>query len=162
MAIAQPPARIEALLHLPALLFRVFVPEERPLISHDHDPLLETNTGLRSRRGWAQPKGHSLTRARTRLRTFLNLGKSAKKNLHQAHPEHHKHELERAKKRMNSVLGENLEGLHREYQRSAPQSVQKCVSWRKASLLNSVWEENLEDQGVALHDEELECRRAAP
>ena len=80
MAIAQPPARIEALLHLPALLFRVFVPEERPLISHDHDPLQETNTGLRSRRGWAGTSGHSLTRVRTRLRTFFILGKSAKKN----------------------------------------------------------------------------------
>ena len=93
---------------------------------------------------------------------FFILGKSAKKNHHQTHPEHHKHELKRAKKRMNSVLCENLEGLHWEYRRSAPQSAQKCVSWRKASLLNPVWEENLEDQGVALQDEELECRRAAP
>ena len=40
------------------------------------------------------------------------LWKSAKKNLHQAHPGLQEHELERAKKRMNSVLGENLGGLH--------------------------------------------------
>ena len=32
-------------------------------------------------------------------------------NHHQAHPSLHEHELERAKKRMNSVLCENLEGL---------------------------------------------------
>ena len=63
---------------------------------------------------------------------------------------------------MNSVLGENLEGLHREYRRSAPQSAQKCVSEMNASLLNSVQEENLEDQKLALHDQELECQRGAP
>ena len=44
---------------------------------------------------------------------------------------------------MNSVLGENLEGLHqRRNQRSAPQSAQKCVPQKKAALLNSVREEN--------------------
>ena len=94
---------------------------------------------------------------------FCYFGEKCEKPHHQAHPEHHKHELERAKKRMNSVLGENLEGLHWEYRRSAPQSAQKCVSWRKkASLWNSVWVENLEDLRVALHDEELEWPRSAP
>ena len=55
---------------------------------------------------------------------------------------------------MKSVLDENLEDLHlkRECQRSAP----------KEALLNSVLGENLEDQKFALHDQELECRRAAP
>ena len=57
---------------------------------------------------------------------------------HQAHPELHEHELERAKKRMNCVLGENLESLHRECQRSAPQSAQKCVPGKHAALLNPV------------------------
>ena len=65
---------------------------------------------------------------------------------------------------MNHVLEENLEGLHqpRENQQSAPQSAQKCVPEQQATLLNSVWEENLEDRRFALHDGELECRRSAP
>ena len=52
---------------------------------------------------------------------------------------------------MNSVLGENLEDLLREQvcQRSARQSV----------LLYSVQEENIKDLRVALHHQELECRR---
>ena len=57
-------------------------------------------------------------------------------------------ELDREKKRMNSVLGDNLEGLHQnhEKQRSAPHSAQKCVpKTRKRSQLNSVLGENLED-----------------
>ena len=77
-------------------------------------------------------------------------------------PELREHLLERAKKRMNSDLGETLEGVHREYQRSAPQSAQKYVPQENASLLNSVQGENLEDLRVALHHQELECRRAAP
>ena len=65
---------------------------------------------------------------------------------------------------MNSVLGENLEGLHqpRENQRSAPQFAQNCVPEKQAALLNSVCEENLEDRRFALHDQELEYRRSAP
>ena len=92
-------------------------------------------------------------------RTFYCFGEKFEKNHNQAHPEHQKHELDRAKKRMNSVLGEYLEGLHRECRRTAPQSAHKCVS---AALLNPVGEENLEDQKLALHDQELECRRGAP
>ena len=161
LAIEQPPARIEELLNLPARFPCVHVPEVELILIQDHDPL-ETNTGLRSRRGWAGTSGHSLTRVRTRLRTFFNLGKSAKKTLHQAHRRVLQHQLE-SEKKINLVLGENQEDVHfNQGQRSAPQSAQKCVSWRKASLLNSVWKENLEDQNDALHDEELECRRAAP
>ena len=64
---------------------------------------------------------------------------------------------------MNLVLGENHEDLHlKQGQRTAPQSTQKTVSWRKASLLNSVKRKNLEDQKLVLHHQELECRRAAP
>ena len=63
---------------------------------------------------------------------------------------------------MNSDLGENLEGLHREYLRSDPQSAQECVSQKNASLLNSVQGENLKDRKYALHDQELECQRSAP
>ena len=47
---------------------------------------------------------------------------------------------------MNSVLGETLEGLHREYQRSTPQCAQKYVPQENAALLDSVQGENLEDQ----------------
>ena len=139
----QPPARLEAIFHLPACLGRVLVPE---VSSHDHDPLQETNTALRSRRGWPKTSGHSLTRVRTRLRTFFIFWKSAKKTLHQAHPRLQKYQLERAKKRMDSDLAENIEGLHQECQRSAPQSAQKYVHQRKATLLNPVREENLEDR----------------
>ena len=115
------------------------------------------------RRGWARLGEQFRPQVRTQLSLFLIWVKTEKKNLQQAHPELQKHELERAKKRMNSVLGENLGGLHqRRNQRSAPQSAQKCVPQKKAALLNSVREENLEDQRFALHDEELECRRSAP
>ena len=50
------------------------------------------------------------------------------------------------------------QGPHQEKcQRSAPQSTQKCVCQKNASLLYSVLGENLD------HDhEELECRRSAP
>ena len=85
---------------------------------------------------------------RTQFRTFFNFWEKCEKPLHQDHLCLPEHELERAKKRMNSVLGENLEGLHREYQRSAPQSAQKCVPEKKAALLSR---ENLEDQHFALH-----------
>ena len=82
LAIAQPPARIEALLHLPARFSCVQVPEVEPILIQDHDPLLETNTGLRGRRGWAGTSGHSLTGVRSQLRTFFFiLGKSAKNPL---------------------------------------------------------------------------------
>ena len=49
-------------------------------------------------------------------------GEKCEKHLHQAHPELHEHQLGSAKKGMNSVLGEILEGLHEkwEIQRSAP------------------------------------------
>ena len=36
------------------------------------------------------------------------------------------------------------------------------VSWKTAALLNSVREENLEDENSVNHDQELECRRGAP
>ena len=59
---------------------------------------------------------------------FFDFGEKCEKPRTQAHPELQKHELDREKKRMNSVLGENLEGLHQpEKQRSAPHSAQKCV-----------------------------------
>ena len=133
LAIAQPPARIEALLHLPARFSCVQVPEVEPILIQDHDPLLETNTGLRSRRGWAGTSGHSLTRVRSQLRTFFILVKSAKKTLHQAHQRVLQHQLE-SEKKMNSDLGENQEDFHeKQGQRSAPQSAQKCVFW-KATL----------------------------
>ena len=80
LAISPPPARIGTLFQLPALLPSVLVPVVEPMFIRDHDPLLETNTLLRSRRGWAKTSGHSLSRVRTRLRTFFNLWKSAKKN----------------------------------------------------------------------------------
>ena len=64
---------------------------------------------------------------------------------------------------MNSVLGENLEGLHQthENQRSAPHSAQKCVPKnKKKSLLNSVLGESLEDlRKLHDHHAELECQR---
>ena len=73
--------------------------------------------------------------------------------VHEAHPGLHEHQLE-SEKKMNLAQSENLEDLHqkRECQRSAP----------KEALLNSVLGENLEDQQIALHDKELECRRSAP
>ena len=49
----------------------------QPMFIQDHDPLLETNTGAEEP-AWM---GHSLSRARTRLRTFFVLGNSAKKPL---------------------------------------------------------------------------------
>ena len=55
-----------------------------------------------------------------------------------------------------------MEALQRRNQRSVPQSAQKCAPEKHAALLNSVREENLEDQRFALHDQELECRRSAP
>ena len=80
---------------------------------------------------------------RTQLRTFF-WGKSAKTPLHQAHQRALEHQLE-SEKKMNLTLGENHEDLHlKQGQRSAPQSAQKCVSWRKASLLNSVQKKYLE------------------
>ena len=72
------------------------------------------------------------------------------------------HQLE-SEKKVNLVLGENHDDLHlKQGQRSAPQSAQKSVSKRKASLLNSVQRKYLEDQNLVLHHQELECRRAAP
>ena len=38
---------------------------------------------------------------------------------------------------------------------------QKCVPQKTATLLNSVHVENLEDQRVPLHHQELECQRSA-
>ena len=78
----------------------------------------------------------------------------------QAHPELQDHELDREKKRMNSVLGENLDGLHQpEKQRSAPHSAQKCVpKTKKKSQLNSVLGEDLEDAGH--HCAELEGQQS--
>ena len=78
LAIAQPPARIEALLHLPARFSCVHVPEVEPMLIQDHDPLLETNTGLRRRGGWARLGEQFRPRVRTRLRTFLGVGKVRK------------------------------------------------------------------------------------
>ena len=49
---------------------------------------------------------------RTQLRTFFKFGEKCEKPIHQAHVRLDEHELERAKKRMSSVLGETLEGLH--------------------------------------------------
>ena len=68
---------------------------------------------------------------------FFILGKSAKKTLHLAHLRLHEHQLESAKKRMNSGLGESLQDLHqkRGYQRSAPQPAQKCVPEAKKSAV---------------------------
>ena len=117
---------------------------------------------LSSWRGWADTGGHSRTRVRSQLRTFSNLGKSAKNPFTRLTSTLFKHQLE-SEKKMNLVLGENHEDLHlkQEYQRSAPQPAQKCVPKRKATLLNSVLGENLELAGG--HDHvELECRRSAP
>ena len=92
---------------------------------------------------------------------FFEIGEKCEKPRTQAHPELQNHELDREKMRMNSVLGENLEGLHQpEKQRSAPHSAQKCVpKTKKKSQLNSVLGENLEDAGH--HCAELECQRSA-
>ena len=68
---------------------------------------------------------------------LFSFGEKCEKPLRKAHPDLQEHQLEMKVMQMNSVLGENLEDLHREqdWQRSAPQA-----------LLNSVKEENLEDQ----------------
>ena len=58
----------------------------------------------------------------TEAALFDDFWEKCEKTLRQDHPRLQKYQLERAKKRMNSVLGEYLEGVHREYQRSAPQS----------------------------------------
>ena len=88
----------------------------------------------------------------------------SEKPLHQRVQEKLKRTLKSPKMRLDPVLGENLEGLHqthekREFQRSAPQSAQNCVHERPDALLNSVWEENLEDRRFALHDLELGCQQ---
>ena len=95
-------------------LARVAVLEQHPL-----DGVLQ----LSSRRGWAR-LGEQCT--------FFKSEKSAKKPLHQAPPRHHSNQLESEKTKTlaNPVQGENLEDLHREYQRSA------------RHLLNSVLGEN--------------------
>ena len=78
-------------------------------------------------------------------------GEKVRKNpLLQAHLRLHEHQLEMRMMQMNFVLGENLEDLHQEYQRSA------------RHLLNSVLGENLEDLRVTRHPAELECPRSAP
>ena len=83
------------------------------------------------------------------------------KTLHQAHQRVLQHQLE-SEKKTNLVLRENHEDVHlKQGQRSAPQSAQKCVFW-KATRLNAVLGENLEDQNLVLHHQELECRRSAP
>ena len=80
------------------------------------------------------------------------------KPLCQAHQRALQHQLETEKK-MNLLLGENQEDVHLKHgRRSAPQSAQKCVSLRQASLLVSVQRKNLEDQKRSLHHQELECR----
>ena len=58
--------------------------------------------GMSSPRGWARLGEQFRPRVRTQLRTFFLLGKVRKKTFHQAHPELHEHELERAKKRRTS------------------------------------------------------------
>ena len=88
-------------------------------------------------------------------------GEKCEKNLYQAHLRALQHQLE-SEKKMNRALRENHEDLHwKPEQRSAPQSAQKCVSWRKARLFNTV-QKNLVDQNLVLHHQELGCRRAAP
>ena len=83
------------------------------------------------------------------------VGEKCEKPLCQAHLCVLHHQLESEKKM-------NLEDVHlKQGQRSAPQSAQKCVSW-KATLLNAVQRKNREDQNLVLHHQELECRRAAP
>ena len=91
---------------------------------------------------------------------FFDPGEKCEKPHSQAQPNHHKHELDREKKRMNFVLEENLEGLHREYRRSAPQSAQKCVPEREKTPLKPVLGENLEHR--AHHHAELERPSSAP
>ena len=95
-----------------------------------------------------------------------NLSSRAKKTFHQAHLQNHEHQLEMKLMQMNSVLGENFGGLGN--QRSAPQSAQKCVPGNHAALLNSVWEENLEDQkfppprpgtGISTFCSKVRCNR---
>ena len=81
---------------------------------------------------------------------FLKVGEKCEKPLPQVHLRHQEYQLDSAKMEMNSRLGENLEDLHGEYQRSA------------RHLLNSVLGENLEDLRVAHHPAELECPRSAP
>ena len=105
--------------------------------------------------------GSSDPECEAQLRTFFYFGEKCEKPLHQAHLRVLQHQLE-SEKKMNSDLGENQEDFHeKQGQRSAPQSAQKCVFW-KATLLNAVLGENLEDQNLILHHQELECRRAVP
>ena len=144
----QRPGRRVPVLHRPACLTSATVPEVKPLTREDHDPGSETQ--LRSRRGWADTGGHSLTGVRTHLRTFFLGGEKYEKPLYQAHLQNHEHQVLMKMMQKNSVLGENLEDLHGEYQRSAQH------------LLNSVLGENLEDLRVAHHPAELECPRSAP
>ena len=83
-------------------LASVAFPEPHPL-----DGVLQ----LSSRRGWAAAGGHPRTRARSQLRTFFMLVKSAKNPLYQAHLRVLQHQLE-SEKKMNRVLRENHEDLH--------------------------------------------------
>ena len=55
----------------------------------------------------------------------------------------------------NPVLVENLEDLHLEYQRSAPQSAQKYVPRQYAALLNSVQGKSLKTRKFTLHNQEV-------
>ena len=110
----------------------------------------ETSTVLRSRRGWADTGGHSLTGVRTHLRTYFILGKSAKNPFTRPICRTMNTEVLMKMMQKNSVLGENLEDLHGEYQRSAQ------------LMLHSVLGKNFEDLRVAHHPAELECPRSAP
>ena len=86
--------------------------------------------------------GSSDPRVRRYCRAFVNMGKSAKKNLDQPHPgpggnlEDHHEELEcqRRQQLLNSVLGKNLEDLHddhdheeRDCQRSARRETRRSA-----------------------------------
>ena len=83
--------------------------------------------------------GSSDTGVRSDLRTFYILGKSAKNPFTMAHLRILHHQLESEKKM-------NQENLHeKKGQQPAPQSAQKCAFW-KATMLNFVLGENLEDQ----------------
>ena len=108
-------------------LASVAFPEPHPL-----DGVLQ----LSSQRGWARLGEQFRPRVRSHLRTFFLFWEKCENPLCQAHLRVLHHQLE-SEKKMNHVLGENQEDVRlKQDQRSAPQSAQKCVSWRKASLLN--------------------------
>ena len=88
---------------------------------------------------------------------FFCFGEKCEKPLETHHPQD---QLESERMTQNSVLGVDLEGLHREQdcQRSARQTLLENDDLLHQTLLHSVLVENLED--AVHHCAELECQRS--